>query len=117
MAGRVTVHAGSVLEHDAVRAIVARARPAVVFHLAGQAVPTLASADPRAATAVNVVGTANVADAAADAGAHLVAASSADVYGIPERVPTAEDLNLPASVAALGTPGMVCGTACNLRFP
>ena len=101
VAGQVTVHAGNVLEIASLREAVARERPDVVFHLAGQAVPTLASSDPRAAIDVNVVGTANVAEVAAGAGAHLIAASSADVYGIPERAPSGEDTPLhPTNVYA-----------------
>ena len=87
---RITVHEGNVLDARSVEAAMSSARPEIVFHLAGQAVPTLASADPLAAMSVNVLGTAHVAAATATVGAHLVAASSADVYGIPERVPTPE---------------------------
>jgi nucleoside-diphosphate-sugar epimerase len=98
---RISVHPGNVLEPSSIRGAIARARPEVVFHLAGQAVPTLASADPRAAIDVNVLGTAHVADAAAAAGAHLIAASSADVYGIPDSAPSAEDTPLhPTNVYA-----------------
>ena len=89
VAGRVTIHRGDILDAAAVRETLARVRPDVVFHLAGQAVPTLATADPVAAIAVNVTGTANVVAALPD-GARLVAASSADVYGIPERSPVDE---------------------------
>ncbi len=91
VAGRITVHRGNALDAASVRDVMRRASPEVVFHLAGQAVPTLATADPAAAIAINVAGTANVADAAAAVGAHLVAASSADVYGVPESAPTTED--------------------------
>ena len=101
IAGRITVHAGNVLDPASLRDGIARARPEIVFHLAGQAVPTLASADPRATIDVNVLGTAHVSDATAAAGAHLVAASSADVYGIPDRAPSAEDTPLhPTNVYA-----------------
>ena len=101
IAHRVTVHEGNVLDPGSLRKAMVRARPEVVFHLAGQAVPTLASAEPRAAIDVNVVGTANVADAAASVSEHLVAASSADVYGIPDRTPTDEDAPLhPTNVYA-----------------
>jgi GDP-4-dehydro-6-deoxy-D-mannose reductase len=101
VAGRVSVHPGNVLDRASIRSAVARARPDTVVHLAGQAVPTLATADPRAAVDVNVVGAANVADAAAEAAIHLVAASSADVYGIPDRAPATEETRLhPTNVYA-----------------
>lgn len=102
IADRVTVHAGDILDADAVRAVVERARPEVVYHLAGQAVPTIAAADPIAAIRVNVTGTAHVADAVSSIeGVHLVAASSADVFGTPERLPIAEDAPLrPGNVYA-----------------
>lgn len=86
VADRVTIHAADVVDGGAVRGAVAAARPDLVYHLAGQAVPTLATADPLAAIRVNVIGTASVAEAVAAAGVRLVAASSADVYGIPDRV-------------------------------
>jgi GDP-4-dehydro-6-deoxy-D-mannose reductase len=101
IAPRVTIHKGDVTDASAVRRAIAEARPDVVYHLAGQAVPTLATADPEAAIRVNVVGTAVVAEAIVAAAVLLVAASSADVYGIPERVPTAEDAPLhPTNVYA-----------------
>ncbi|MBI2772951.1 MAG: GDP-mannose 4,6-dehydratase [Chloroflexi bacterium] len=100
VAGHVTIHGANVLEVGETREAVARAQPDVVFHLAGQAVPTLASADPLAAIRINVVGTANVV-AALPKGAHLVAASSAEVYGIPDDLPVGEDAPLhPTNVYA-----------------
>ena len=78
------------------------ARPDVVVHLAGQAVPTLAARDPVAAVRVNVLGTATVARRARRAAeVRLVVASSADVYGVPDRVPVSEDAPLrPTNVYA-----------------
>jgi len=91
---QVTVHRADVLDGADVAEAFTQARPELVYHLAGQAVPTLATADPAVAVAVNVIGTANVVRAATRAGARVVAASSADVYGVPERVPCAEDAPL-----------------------
>lgn len=90
VAARVAIHDGDILDAAAVRAVVREVRPDVVYHLAGQAVPTAATADPLGAIRVNVLGTAHVATSARDLGARLVVASSADVYGIPERAPSAE---------------------------
>lgn len=102
VADRVRIHEADILDPAGVRAAVEAARPDLVYHLAGQAVPTLASADPLAAIRVNVVGTSNVTAALEAAPeAHLVAASSADVYGIPERSPVDEDAPLrPTNVYA-----------------
>lgn len=102
IADRVRLHEGDIVDEGSVRGAIERARPDVVYHLAGQAVPTLATAEPLAAIGVNVVGTSRVAAAMSAApSARLVAASSADVYGIPERVPVDEDAPLrPTNVYA-----------------
>ena len=101
VAGRVTIHAGDLTDPATMRRAVDAARPEIVYHLAGQAVPTLATVDPLAAIRINVVGTGNVADVVTE-GIHLVAASSADVYGIPDDPsPVAEEAPLhPTNVYA-----------------
>jgi GDP-4-dehydro-6-deoxy-D-mannose reductase len=86
----VRMHRGDVSDVEAVRAVVADARPDVVVHLAGQAVPALASQDPTAAVRVNVLGTAAVVDALRASRARLVFASTAEVYGVPDG-PARED--------------------------
>jgi GDP-4-dehydro-6-deoxy-D-mannose reductase len=64
-------------------------------HLAGIAVPTQASADPVEAVRVNVLGTATVLTALEQLPkTRLVLASSADVYGAPDRVPVDEQAPL-----------------------
>ena len=101
VADGVTIHPADIVDAVAVRAAIGAARPEIVYHLAGLAVPTLATADPRTAIRVNVIGTSTLAGAVAGSGAHLVAASSADVYGMPEHVPIAEDAPLhPTNVYA-----------------
>lgn len=102
VAGRVTIHAGDILDAAAVRAAVEAARCDVVFHLAGQAAPTIAAADPLGTIRINVLGTAHVADALRDrTDVRLVVASSADVYGTAESVPTPESAPLhPTNVYA-----------------
>ena len=57
---RLHIHRGDVTRLEEVRAAFAAAAPDGVVHLAGQAVPTLASADPIAAVRLNVMGTATV---------------------------------------------------------
>ena len=86
VANAVRVHHGDITSSDDVRAAIAAARPDVVVHLAGQAVPTLAARDPVSAVRVNVLGTATVLNAVEESDASLVIASSADVYGTPQRV-------------------------------
>lgn len=87
----VRMHRGDIASPDDLRAAFAAARPDVVVHLAGQAVPTLAARDPVTAVRVNVLGTAAVLGAVEASGAALVLASSADVYGTPARSPVGED--------------------------
>lgn len=84
IAARVRVHRGDLADAAAVRAAVEAARGDVVVHLAGQAVPALASQDPTAAVRVNVLGTATVVEALRESDAALVFASSAEVYGTPD---------------------------------
>jgi GDP-4-dehydro-6-deoxy-D-mannose reductase len=99
---RVRIHGGDVTRFEDVRRAIAGSRPDAVVHLAGQAVPTLASADPVAAVSLNVLGTAAVLAALeTEPKTRLVLASSADVYGAPERVPVNEDAPVrPANVYA-----------------
>ncbi len=86
VADRVHVHRGNILDVAAVTSALDAARPDVVVHLAAQAVPTLAAADPISAVRVNVLGTATLLSGLdAHPSVHLVMASSADVYGAPDR--------------------------------
>jgi GDP-4-dehydro-6-deoxy-D-mannose reductase len=97
---RVTIHHADLADADGLRAAFAAARPDAVVHLAGQAIPSLAQHDASGTVRVNVVGTSNVL-AAIEPGTHLVYASSADVYGVPDRVPVDEDATLrPTNVYA-----------------
>jgi len=99
---RVRIHAGDITRLDDVRSALAASQPDAVVHLAGQAVPTLASADPIAAVRVNVLGTSALLTALEERPrTRLIIASSADVYGAPERIPVDEDAPLrPANVYA-----------------
>ena len=102
IASQVRIHRADLSDPDGLRAAVAAARPDVVVHLAGQAIPSLAQRDASGTVGVNVVGTANVLAALEPLeGSHLVYASSADVYGLPDRVPVDEDAPLrPTNVYA-----------------
>ena len=100
IAAKVTIHHADLADPGELRGAVAAARPDAVVHLAGQAIPSLAQRDAGGTVQVNVVGTANVL-AALEPGMRLVYASSADVYGVPERVPVNEDAPLrPTNVYA-----------------
>ena len=89
---RVTIHAGDVTSIDDLREALDAARPDVVVHLAGQAVPTQAARDPVGAVRVNVLGTAAVLSAVEERDrVAVVFASSAEVYGEPTRIPVDED--------------------------
>ena len=75
VADRVHVHRGNILDVAAVRSALEVARPDAVVHLAAQAVPTLAAADPVSAVRVNVLGTATLLSALdAHPAVHLVMA-------------------------------------------
>jgi UDP-glucose 4-epimerase len=74
-------------------ATVARAADGVdlVYHLAATVSVERSIADPIRSHGVNVDGTLNVLEAARDADARVVLASSAAVYGDPTAIPVAED--------------------------
>ena len=85
VADRLTIHRANILDVAGVRSALDAARPEAVVHLAAQAVPTLAAADPVSAVRVNVLGTATLLSALDSyPTVHLVMASSADVYGAPD---------------------------------
>lgn len=102
VAADVRIHRADLGDADGLRDAVAAAQPDAVVHLAGQAIPSLAQRDASGTVKVNVGGTANLLSALEPlAGTHLVYASSADVYGVPERVPVTEDTPLrPTNVYA-----------------
>ncbi len=99
---KVRIHRADLADADALRAAVAAAKPDALVHLAAQAIPAEAQKDAKATVAVNVAGTRKVLDALEPfAGAHLVYASSADVYGVPDHTPVREDAPLrPTNVYA-----------------
>lgn len=92
---RVRIHEGDITRLEDIEGAIAGSGADAVVHLAGMAVPTLAAADPVAAVRINVLGTAAVLTALeAHPGTRLVLASSADVYGAPDRMPVDEDAPL-----------------------
>lgn len=62
----------------------------VIFHLAAQTSVPFSMDNPKEDCQINVVGTVNVLEAARKTGARVVFASSAAVYGNPEKRPTPE---------------------------
>ena len=99
---RVRIHDGDITRLEDVQGALAGSRADAVVHLAGVAVPTIASADPVAAVRINVLGTASLLTALEQhPHTRLVLASSADVYGAPHRMPVDEDTPVrPANVYA-----------------
>lgn len=87
--GRLRVVEGDIRDRDLVRTLTTGMD--LVFHLAAIRI-TQCAEEPRLALEVLVDGTYEVIEAAADAGVRkLIASSSASVYGMAERFPTAED--------------------------
>jgi UDP-glucose 4-epimerase len=88
-----TLHELDVCDGDALRGLLERERPEVVFHLAAQIDVRHSVADPAVDARVNVEGTINVLAAAQAAGARRVvySATGGAVYGEAEQVPTPED--------------------------
>ena len=80
----------SVLSQPVVSALAARCD--VIYHLAAQVDVRRSVADPGFDAQVNVAGTAVVLEAAHQASARVVLASTAAVYGDPEAVPLRESL-------------------------
>jgi UDP-glucose 4-epimerase len=82
---------GDVTDVAAISEAFARARPEVVFHLAAQIDVRRSVDDPSTDAHQNIGGTAAVLEAARHAGVRrVVLASTAGVYGDPERLPIAE---------------------------
>ena len=79
---------GSVLEQDTVTELAAKCD--VIYHLAAQVDVRRSVAEPAFDAQVNVAGTAAVLEAARQASARVVLASTAAVYGDPEQVPLRE---------------------------
>jgi UDP-glucose 4-epimerase len=92
LSGGATLHVGDITDAAGVSAVMAAARPDVVFHLAAQVDVRRSVADAAFDASVNVVGTAVVLEAARAAGAQRVLlTSTAATYGDPASVPVRED--------------------------
>jgi UDP-glucose 4-epimerase len=89
--GTVPLHVTDVRDTAAVRAIVTRTRPDVIYHLAAQISVRESVADPEFDAATNVMGTLGVLNAAQEAGARVMLASTGGaMYGDGVVMPTPE---------------------------
>jgi UDP-glucuronate decarboxylase len=86
------------VEHDVTRPLARSADR--VYHLASPASPAAYQADPVRTILVNVLGTRNLLEVAAQHGARLLLASTSEVYGDPEVHPQHEEYR--GSVSTLG---------------
>lgn len=99
-AQRVPVHGSrahlDVCDPEAVRSLIERVRPGVVFHFAGQAYVQPSYTDPWTTMDVNFRGTLNLLEAIrrVDPAIVLAFAGSGTEYGEPDRVPTPEEAPL-----------------------
>jgi GDP-4-dehydro-6-deoxy-D-mannose reductase len=94
----VTAHDADVTDNEATVALVTRARPDAIYHLAGLANVAESWVHPAHTFAVNAAGTQNVLDGSRrlDVAPTVLLVSSAEVYGIvsPEQLPITEDAPL-----------------------
>jgi UDP-glucose 4-epimerase len=103
LAGGAELTRADVRDGQALAAIVARARPQAIFHLAAQVDVRVSLADPGRDARTNVEGTINVLEAARTAGAERVVFSSTGgaIYGETDLLPTPESV-APLPMAAYG---------------
>ncbi len=91
--GRVTVHKASISDAASLTAIVSRAAPDIICHLAAQIDARVSVTEPAHDAQVNVVGTVNVLETARATGARVLFASSGGaLYGRDAPVPSPEDV-------------------------
>ncbi|WP_440224069.1 GDP-mannose 4,6-dehydratase [Dokdonella sp. MW10] len=88
----LATHALDPRDATACERLVAEMRPTAVFHLAGQSRVAESFRDPRGSLEANGIGTVNLLEAlrAHAADAHLVLASSAEIFGTPAHAPQDE---------------------------
>jgi GDP-4-dehydro-6-deoxy-D-mannose reductase len=87
---------GDVLDSPALAAALRNGRPVGIVHLAGESSVAASWASPARAWSVNVLGTVNVLEAAREAGGgmRVLLASTGEVYGPAEELPTPESARL-----------------------
>jgi UDP-glucose 4-epimerase len=104
-----------VREGDMVRAIVARERPEVVYHLAAQMDVRVSTARPVYDAEINVVGTINMLEASRDAGVRrfVYASTGGAIYGESSDLPAREDTEIKPE-APYGQSKYAAEGYCNL---
>jgi UDP-glucose 4-epimerase len=80
------------LRSPALRDVMTRAKPDVVFHLAAQIDVRVSVANPMLDAEVNVLGSLNVLEGCLEAGVSklIFASSGGTIYGLPDEIPTKE---------------------------
>jgi len=80
------------LRSPALRDVMTRAKPDVVFHLAAQIDVRVSVANPMLDAEVNVLGSLNVLEGCLEAGVSKIvfASSGGTIYGLPDEIPTKE---------------------------
>jgi GDPmannose 4,6-dehydratase len=87
----VRIHTGDVADVEATRSLLLALAPDEVYNLAGVSSVARSWDEPGLTARVNGLAAAALMEAAYDVGARLVQASSAEVFGIPDRSPQDED--------------------------
>ena len=89
--------------------LLADVQPEVIFHLAAQISVKLSVDDPQRDSAVNVVGTVRLAEAARRAGVRKIVhtSSGGSIYGVPPAYPTSEEM--PVDPSSPYAASKVCG--------
>ncbi len=87
-----SVEVCDITDYASLSAIVRRVKPGFVFHLAGQSSVERSWKEPGLTKAVHVDGTRNLLKAVLEAGIkpRILVVSSAEVYGIPQKLPIGE---------------------------
>ena len=98
---KVKLMSCNVTEFNSVKECVQKVNPDVIFHLAALSPVRLSFEHPFEFQKINYIGTINIAEVLRELygpeKVRLIVASTAEVYGIQERVPFKEDLKLEAS--------------------
>ncbi len=106
---RFGFHEIDICDTSAFDAVVAKAKPAGIIHLAAKAGVRPSIEDPTGYARANVMGTSSVQNAAASHGVErLVVASSSSVYGNNERVPFSEDDFVDAPISPYAATKKAC---------
>lgn len=84
------------LDREGIEKLIIKTKPSLIFHLAAQSSVKLSWAKPDLTRNINVQGTKNLLDAVKNniPESKILIVSSADVYGIPKKVPVNEDSEL-----------------------